>query len=165
MPNLVDVPEQAETILESFGLKIGPAYLNHRSLRNTVLDQLYKGSSVHPGKKFAKALWLTLCVGTAWEIRKYLYPVEQLTQACLFEGSSLTIGTVHVDRVRDSTTATVYKQSPEPLKMTTMIRGGNGGCLPALRSILHSYEDPFSSCINARLHSSHKYISVFILSC
>lgn len=129
MPNLVDVSyRQAEAILESFGLKVGQLIYKPDLARNAVLDQLYKGSSIHPGKEIYKGSVIDLVLGDGMGNTEVPVPdLNGLTRGeALFvlKGSSLTIGTVHVDPgVRDSTTATVYKQSPEASENATINQG------------------------------------------
>ena len=91
---------QAEAILESFVSVVGPAYFKPDLARNAVLDQLYK-DHLFIRKRNLQRLCDWPCIRrTAWEIRKYLYRFERINTrrslVCL-KGSSLTMGTVHVD--------------------------------------------------------------------
>ncbi|MBK6447243.1 MAG: PASTA domain-containing protein [Bacteroidetes bacterium] len=119
MPNLIDVSyRQAEAILESFGLKVGQLIYRPDLARNAVLDQNYKGSSILPGKEIFKGSVIDLVLGDGMGNTEVPVPdLSGLTRGeALFvlKGSSLTIGTVHVDPgVRDSGSAKVYKQIPE----------------------------------------------------
>ncbi|MBK7851081.1 MAG: PASTA domain-containing protein [Bacteroidetes bacterium] len=129
MPNLIDVSyRQAEAILESFGLKVGQLIYRPDLARNAVLDQIYKGSSIHPGKEIFKGSVIDLVLGDGMGNTEVPVPdLNGLTRGeALFvlKGSSLTIGTVHVDPgVKDSTTAKVYKQIPEASENSMINQG------------------------------------------
>lgn len=129
MPNLVDVSyRQAEAILTSFGLKVGQLIYRPDLAKNAVLDQLYKGSSITPGKEITKGSVIDLVLGDGMGNTEVSVPdLSGLTKGeaiFVLKGSSLNLGTVHVDPgVRDSVNAKVYKQEPAPAPDAVMNQG------------------------------------------
>lgn len=118
MPNLVDVSHrQAEAILQTFGLKVGRLIYKPDLAKNAVLEQLYKGSPIEPGKEVHKGSSIDLVLGDGLGNTEVNIPdLVGLTRGeALFvlKGSALNIGTARFDPgVRDSANATVYKQIP-----------------------------------------------------
>lgn len=119
MPNLIDVSyRQAEAILASFGLKVGQLIYKPDLAKNAVLEQQYRGKPIMHGKEISKGSVIDLVLGDGMGNTEVPVPdLIGLTQGeaiFVLKGSSLNIGTVHMDAgVRDSTRAKVYRQSPE----------------------------------------------------
>jgi beta-lactam-binding protein with PASTA domain len=129
MPNLVDVSlRQAEAILQSFGLKVGRTSYQPDLAKNAVLEQQYKGRSIRPGTEIDKGSVIDLVLGDGVGNAEVLVPdLIGLTRGeALFalKGSSLNLGTLHVDPgVRDTNNAKVYRQIPEADGSTTLRLG------------------------------------------
>jgi beta-lactam-binding protein with PASTA domain len=118
MPNLIDVSyRQAEAILQSYNLKVGQTIYKPDLARNAVLDQLYKGNHIDPGKDLSKGSTIDLVLGDGIGNAQVTVPsLIGLTKGeALFvlKGSSLNVGTITFDPgVKNEETAKVYKQEP-----------------------------------------------------
>jgi len=118
MPNLIDVSlRQAEAMLESYGLKIGRTTFKPDLAKNAVLEQLYKGSSIAPGKEINKGAAIDLVLGNGEGTAEVAIPdLTGLTRGeanFVLKGSSLLLWNVRFDPgVRDTLAATIYRQIP-----------------------------------------------------
>ncbi len=129
MPELRDVSlRQAQAMLESFGLKVGQLIYKPDLAKNAVLDQLYRGNSIHAGKEINKGSVIDLVLGDGMGNAEVTVPdVSGLTQAearFALKGSGLNVGSVQFDSgVKDTMHATVYRQVPEADGKTTLTQG------------------------------------------
>ena len=129
MPDLIDVSfRQADAILQTFGLKVGNLIYKPDLAKNAVLGQRYKGSEIDHGTEIPKGSQIDLVLGDGLGNTKVIVPdLIGLTKGeALFvlKGSSLNVGTMFFDSdVRDSLSAKVYKQIPEPSDSSTLNQG------------------------------------------
>ncbi|MFM7218006.1 MAG: PASTA domain-containing protein [Bacteroidota bacterium] len=129
MPNLLDVSyRQAESILESFGLKVGAVTYKPDLAKNAVLDQVYRGSTVLPGVEIFKGSKIDLVLGDGAgnaqvEVPKLIgLTLDEAT--FVLRASSLSLGTVHFDQgVRDTINAKIYRQVPAEESTTPLSTG------------------------------------------
>ena len=120
MPNLIDVSyRQAEAILNSYGLKVGQTTYRPDLAKNAVLDQLYRGQHIPPGKEITKGSTINLIlgdgIGNAEVVVPSLIGLTKSEALFVLKGSSLNIGTIVFDPGgRNQENAVVYRQTPEP---------------------------------------------------
>ncbi|MFM9026867.1 MAG: PASTA domain-containing protein [Bacteroidota bacterium] len=129
MPNLIDLSyRHAETILESYGLKLGRVTYKPDLAKNAVLDQIFRGVPIVPGKEIHKGSRIDLVLGDG-AVNTNI-PIPDLIGLTLEEatfvlhGSQLEVGVVEFDfESRDTTKATVYRQVPEAGEEAVLIQG------------------------------------------
>jgi eukaryotic-like serine/threonine-protein kinase len=120
LPNLIDVSQrQAEAILNSYGLRVGQLIYKPDLAKNAVLSVLFNGASLKPGDEIKKGSVVDLVLGDG--IGNTTVDVPDFKGLTLDEvlfvlqGSSLNQGAIVFDEsVRDSSSAKVYRQIPEP---------------------------------------------------
>ena len=129
MPNLMNSSlTYAQTVLSSFGLKLGTVTYKPDIAQNAVLDQLWNGSSVQPNMKVPKGATIDLIVGDG--SGGTLVDIPNLTGLTLrdatqvLNSSLLVLGSVIYDGpVKDSTKAVVKNQSPAYTEGATIKSG------------------------------------------
>ncbi len=120
MPNLIDVSyRQAEAILTTYGLKVGETIYRPDLAKNAVLDQLYHGQHIPPGKEISKGSTIDLVLGDGIGNSEVVVPsligLNKSEALFVLKGSSLNIGTIVFDPGgRSQENAVVYKQVPAP---------------------------------------------------
>jgi beta-lactam-binding protein with PASTA domain len=129
MPNLMNSSlTYAQTVLNSFGLKLGTVTYKPDIAQNAVLDQLWNGRSVQPTMKVPKGATIDLIVGDG--SGGTLVDIPNLTGLTLrdatqvLNSSLLVLGSVIYDGpVKDSTKAVVTNQSPAYTEGATIKSG------------------------------------------
>ena len=122
MPNLVGLTlRQANSILETSGLKLGKRIYVPDLAINNVLKQLYQGEEIQEGDSIEKSSSIDLVLGKGLSDRKTIVPdlismnLRQAESRIL--DASLNLGAVTFDETvlseDDSTRAIVWKQNPE----------------------------------------------------
>ena len=117
MPNLLSMTfRNAEMVLQRYGLKIGDTVFKPDFARNSVLDQIYNGTSIKPGTKIRQGSSITLVLGNGVGMEFVVPDLFGLTyreaRSALSEGG-LIIGSVVSDAdVQDTANAFVYRQYP-----------------------------------------------------
>ena len=118
MPNLVGYSfRNAELVLSNMGLRLGDTTFRPDFAKNSVLEQLYKGQIIAPGTKLKVGSAISLVLGTGIGNEEMAVPrLLGLTYAeakILLEAQGIILGAVIPDPlVRDTTSAFVYRQSP-----------------------------------------------------
>jgi eukaryotic-like serine/threonine-protein kinase len=118
MPNLLDVSfRQAESILESYGLKVGEVIYRPDLAKNAVLDQTYHGRTILPGTEVFKGSRIDVVLGDGKGSTQVEVPTLiglTLDEAIfVLRASSINLGTVQFDPgVRDTVNAKIYRQVP-----------------------------------------------------
>lgn len=119
-PNLIDVSQrQAEAILNSYGLRVGQLIYKPDLAKNAVLAVMFKGASLKPGDEIKKGSVVDLVLGdgignTTVDVPDFMGLTLDEVMFVL-QGSSLNQGAIIFDEsVRDSASAKVYRQIPEP---------------------------------------------------
>jgi beta-lactam-binding protein with PASTA domain len=118
MPNLIDVSfRQAQVMLQSVGLKAGKLIYKPDIAKNVVLEQLMGNVHVVAGQKIPKGSTVDLVLGDGLGQGDVSLP--DLTGMTLEEArnllasSSLGIGSVvYQGSIKDSASATIYRQNP-----------------------------------------------------
>lgn len=129
MPNLMNSSlTYAQTVLNSFGLKLGTVTYKPDIAQNAVLDQLWNGRSIQPTMKVPKGATIDLVVGDG--SGGTLVDIPNLTGLTLrdatqvLNSSLLVLGSVIYDGpVKDSTKAVVKNQSPAYIEGATIKSG------------------------------------------
>lgn len=122
MPNLVGLTlRQANSILETSGLKLGRRIYVPDLAINNVLKQLYQGEEIQEGDSLEKSSSIDLVLGKGLSDRKTIVPdlismrLKQAESRIL--DASLNLGAVTFDETvltgEDSIQAIVWKQNPE----------------------------------------------------
>jgi beta-lactam-binding protein with PASTA domain len=119
MPNLVSMSfRNAEMVLQRYGLKLKDTVFKPDFAKNSVLDQLYNDTSIKPGTQIQQGSGISLVLGNG--IGGYDFAVPDLfgltyQEARLaMQADGLIMGAVVPDAdVKDTTTAYIYRQSPE----------------------------------------------------
>lgn len=120
MPNLIGLSlRNVEMILKANNLKLGDTSYRPDFAPNSVLEQLYNGSTIAPGTKIRWGSSISLVLGSGIGNEEMLVPkLLGLTYSeakILLEAQGLGLAAVIVDpMVRDTATAYVYKQNPVP---------------------------------------------------
>jgi len=119
MPDLIDKSKRyATSLLTNVGLKIGKVTKKPDLAKDAVLAQKYKGESIKEGTLVTKGSTIDLVVGSGFgsssvrlpDLEGYTYESAVNT----IEGASLRVGALIADNtVVDTTSAIVYKQSPQ----------------------------------------------------
>jgi beta-lactam-binding protein with PASTA domain len=121
MPNLVGYSfRNAESILKNLGLRLGDTSYRIDFAKNSVLEQLYKGTSITPGTKIKTGSPIALVIGSGIGQEDIAVPtLVGLTYSeakILLEAQGLIAGSViPTPMVRDTTSAYVVQQSPSPV--------------------------------------------------
>lgn len=121
MPNLVGYSfRNAESVLKNQGLKLGDTTFKADFAKNSVLEQLYKGTPITPGTKIKVGTPISLVIGSGIGIEDMLVPrLVGLTYSeakVLLEAQGLILGPVLPSPlVRDTASAYVVRQSPAPV--------------------------------------------------
>jgi eukaryotic-like serine/threonine-protein kinase len=119
MPNLVGYSfRNAEMVLTNMDLRIGDTTYKPDFATNTVLEQLYNGTSITPGTKIRKGSVISLVLGDGVGKREFAVPVITGMQFCevkkILEASGIIIGAIVSDaNITDTCSAWIYKQNPE----------------------------------------------------
>lgn len=119
-PNLVEQTFiEARAMLNSYGLRLGDTTYRADIARDVVLDVLFGGQTIAPGRPIAKGSIVDLVLGDGRGANQVEIP--DLTGLTLDEvkfslrGLSLTLGNVsYTGTIIDSTRATVISQLPAP---------------------------------------------------
>ena len=120
MPNLVGYSfRNAEMVLNNLGLRLGDTTFKPDFAKNSVLEQSFKGNSITAGTKIKIGSIISLVLGSG--VGDEDMPVPKLIgltyeeAKILMEAQGLILVPVMIDPlVRDTATAYVYKQNPEP---------------------------------------------------
>lgn len=127
MPRLVDGSlNNAERVLESYGLIRGELIYEADPARNAVLDQLYNGETIEEGKLIPKGSTIDLVVGDG--IGKVIFEMPDARgldveeAKVLILGSNLEVGNVRYIDAPQEVSGTVVDQSPQP---EVMVRVGH----------------------------------------
>lgn len=129
MPDLIDVSyRQAESILNSYGLKVGDIIYKPDLAKNAVLDIQLNGFSIKKGSLIAKGTTLDLVLGDGYGNVKVevpdLYNLTLSEALFILKGSKLIAGKIEYDgTVVDSAEAKIYKQDPHPLDVLEVNQG------------------------------------------
>jgi beta-lactam-binding protein with PASTA domain len=121
MPNLVGYSlRNAESILKNLGLRLGDTSYKTDFAKNSVLEQLYKGTSITPGTKIKVGSPVSLVIGSGIGNEDIAVPkLVGLTYSeaqILLEAQGLISGSViPTPLVRDTSSAYVVRQSPMPV--------------------------------------------------
>ncbi len=128
MPDLVDVSfRQAEAMLQSFGLVTGEVTYRSDLAKNAVLEQRFKNRIIKPGTMIPKGSEIDLVLGDG--LGNLEIPVPDLSGMTRSEAysvlrrSSLTVGVVQYDNIKDSADAKIYRQHPSPDDGSTLKQG------------------------------------------
>lgn len=120
MPNLIGYTfRNAEMVLKNIGLRLGDTAYKPDFAKNTVLEQLYNGRNIQPGKKVRMGTPISLIIGSGIGNTDMAVPkLEGLTfeeARILLEAQGLAVGAVIAEpMVRDTAAAFVARQRPEP---------------------------------------------------
>jgi len=117
MPKLFDRSlRQAQSMIESYGLKMGKPIFKVDQCANCVLEQLVKGKKIEAGQPISKGTVIVLVVGKGLGDEEVGVPclfgltkkeaMEKLAEA------SLSIGIIKFDDDKDSVKSKVYRQTP-----------------------------------------------------
>ena len=122
-PEVVEMPElvgrslrEAQSLIETYGLKITKLSYRADIARNAVLEQLYKGEDIEEGQIIEKGSGIELVLGLG-EHRE-LIPVPLLIGKThkealeVLHAYSLNIGNENFEAGDDTTTVRIYRQSP-----------------------------------------------------
>jgi len=129
LPNLIDVSQrQAAAILNSYGLKTGKSIYKPDLAKDAVLAMMYNGQTINPGSDIPKGSVIDLVLGDGLGNTEIAIP--QLVGLTLDEAtfalnsSQINIGNTYFDAgVKDTNSAIVYRQVPEP-NDTVIIKQG-----------------------------------------
>ena len=117
MPNLEDLSlRSAQSLLQTYGLKITKLSYRPDIAKNAVLEQKYQGETIEPGQLIEKGSGIELVLGLGEH--KELIAVPLLIGKTHSEAvkelhsSSLNIGIEHYEPGDDTTTVRIYRQSP-----------------------------------------------------
>lgn len=122
MPKLVDYSlRNAQVVLESSGLVMGPVVYKPSEYADLVLGQIVDGRQIKPGSKIPKGTAVTLIVGSGLGNSTELVPdligltIEEANASAM--GAKFAIGSIVTDATvktsADSALAVVWKQSPD----------------------------------------------------
>lgn len=129
MPDLVDVSfRQAEAILQTYGLVTGQVSYQPDLAKNAILKQLFKGVVIKPGTEIYKGSAIDLVLGDGTGTSDLpvpeLFGLTRNEAEFVLQGSGLALGLVSFSPgVKDSASATVYKQEPEATLNSVIRRG------------------------------------------
>ncbi|HNR20259.1 MAG TPA: PASTA domain-containing protein [Bacteroidia bacterium] len=129
MPDLKDVSlRQAEAILSSYGLTLGQQIYRPDLAKNAVLSYSNNGDELHAGDEIAKGSVIDLVIGDGIGNTTIKIPmlVDLPLEEALFvlKASSLNVGSIVYDGdIKDSLSARVFRQVPEPSDSATINQG------------------------------------------
>lgn len=116
MPKLVDGSLQnAQMVLDSYGLILGEISYEAHEFQNAVLKQLSEGKEIEAGADIAKGSAVDLIIGNGLG---RAFPMPELLELSqedaefLIKGSGLRLGTVHTRKVDDKPAGLVVQQYP-----------------------------------------------------
>jgi len=119
MPRLIDGSlNNAERVLESYGLLRGDLIYEADPARNAVLDQLYNDESIEEGTLIPKGSKIDLVVGDG--VGKVIFEMPDAKgldveeAKILILGSNLVIGEINYIEAPEEIPGTVISQSPSP---------------------------------------------------
>jgi len=133
MPNLVGYSyRNAEMQLKNMNIRIGDTTSKPDFAKNAVLEQLYKGSPIAPGKKIPMGSVISLVLGDGVGKREFVVPVITGMKFCeakrILEANGIVIGAIVTDaNVSDTCSAWIFKQNPvrfDDAKRIQHIRSG-----------------------------------------
>lgn len=119
MPNLLNMSFlSAQDYLRSLGLKLGDTTYKPDFAKNAVISQLVNGKDIKPGEKVSMGTVVSLVFGSGISNEEIAVPDMfgmTLSEAeALLAANGLTRGATVVDpNVKDTSSAYVYRQSPE----------------------------------------------------
>jgi eukaryotic-like serine/threonine-protein kinase len=119
MPALKDASmRQAILLLKSFGLNLGKIIYKPDYAHNVVIEALYNGKTLQPGAKIRKGSYIDLVIANGLGSDEIVVPnlmgltIEEAK--ILMKENRLGFGAmVYDEQMTDSTTAIIWKQSPE----------------------------------------------------
>lgn len=120
MPNLVGLSfRNVEMILKNANLQLGDTSFRPDFAPNSVLEQLYNGSPIAPGTKVKWGSKISLVLGSGIGNQDMAVPkligLSFMEAKILLEAQGLGLASVIPDAdVRDTASAFVYRQNPEP---------------------------------------------------
>ncbi len=130
MPKLIDRSlRQAQSMLTTYGLKLGKVKFVPDQCANCVLDQLVKGKKIVPGDLVPKGTVISLVVGKGLSDEEVgipcLYGLTRKDALARLADQSLSVGLIKFDEPKDSARAKVYRQSPKCGKEKTLKMGAS----------------------------------------
>ena len=156
MPNLLGSSyRNAQMVLRNLGLRVGDTSYKFDFAKNSVLEQLYKGSPIKAGTKVRMGSTIALVLGSGLGEEDMKVPdligMSYEEARAMLDAQGLS-GLVIVDpNVRDTSSSFVYKQTPMPVTedgARIRIRSGQmidiwlGSERPAVDSSKHSQQSP-----------------------
>jgi len=130
IPKLIDGSlNNAERVLESYGLIRGELIYEADPARNAVLDLLYNGESIEEGTLIAKGSTIDLVIGDG--VGKVIFEMPDAKGMDLEEakililGSNLEVGEINYVEAPEEVPGTVISQSPKPEVMVRIGRSVN----------------------------------------
>ena len=118
MPNLVGYSfRNAEMVLKNMDLRIGDTMYKPDFAKNSVLEQIYSGSTITPGTRVRKGSTISLVLGDGVGNREFAVPslvgLSFETAKRMLEEAGLGIGVIVVDpSVKDTLSSYIYRQNP-----------------------------------------------------
>ncbi len=120
MPNLLGSSfRNAEMVLRNLGLRMGDTTYRFDFAKNSVLEQLYNGSSIKAGAKIKVGSIVSFVLGSGLGNEDQAVPnllgLTHEEAKMLLDASGLTLGVALPDpNVRDIPASFIYRQSPMP---------------------------------------------------
>ena len=122
-PEMVKMPElvgrslrEAQSLIETYGLKINKLSYRPDIAQNAVLEQLYNGEDIEEGEAIEKGSGIELVLGLGEHRELTAVPLligKTHSEAVdILHASSLNIGTEHFEDGDDTSTVRIYRQSP-----------------------------------------------------
>lgn len=118
MPKLLDASLQnAQLVLQSYGLKLGNVTKVPHFAENAVLKQAYQGREIKPGDPIGKGSFIDLVVGNG--VSDVFVPIPDLMgmnadeAMSLIETLGLDVGSVNYDPNSSQSAGTVIRQKPK----------------------------------------------------
>ncbi len=134
MPNLVNLSfRSAALILQSNRLVLGDTTYRPDIAKDAILEQLYNGQPIRPGTMIPQGSRISLVIGDGLGNTELQVPdVIGMTVAeavAMLSSNNLLITPVYDADVRDTTTARIYRQTPNSISdlgVPSQIRAGDG---------------------------------------
>ncbi|MBA2499423.1 MAG: PASTA domain-containing protein [Chitinophagaceae bacterium] len=122
MPNLLGYSyRNAEMVLKNMGLLIGDTSFKPDFAKNSILEQHFNGTAIHPGTQIRMGSSVSLILGDGVGNIEMIVPsLIGMTYADaerLLRANGLSLGAVVLDPgITDTLSAFIYKQNPERLR-------------------------------------------------
>lgn len=118
MPNLVGYSfRNAQMVLTNLGLRVGDTTFKPDFAKNSVLEQIYNGSSITPGTGIQMGSIISLVLGDGVGNTEFVVPSivgMNFSQAkMLLEANGISFAAVIAPGVTDTMNAYIYKQNPQ----------------------------------------------------